>query len=401
MNQITDLLERGHQVFIFSFVKRKQKSVHKAISEFKLIERTTYFDPPISTKLAKARWYLSFGFRHVRSLVREHGIDAFNPRKLGRRAYNFSLESRLLEFLKRGEFDIVHAHFGQRGKVVADLMARGRIAGPRLLTSFHGYDVNPLRIEEYKQTYKNVFLYSDAITANSPYLEGLVRQVCPKPRNLILLPESLRTDQYVRRASGGTRSDRITILFVGRLVEFKAPHLAVEIISELVNKRGLKNLELRMVGEGKLGPPVRQLIADLNLTDHVFMLGALSQERVIEEMSNADIFLLPGVHEDATGRAETQGLVVQEAQAMELPVVTSDAGGIKYGILDGVSGFVLKQRDLTGFADKLELLIKDANLRERFSRSGRSFVAANFDTRVLGDKLMGIYKMMLTNAGEK
>ena len=105
-------------------------------------------------------------------------------------------------------------------------------------------------------------------------------------------------------------------------------------------------------------------------------------------------FLFPGIHEKGTGRAETQGLVIQEAQAMELPVVVSDAGGMKYGLLDGVSGFVVQEGDIEGFAEKIELLINNGQLRVTMAKAGRNFVVQTFDTRILGDKLMQIYEVI-------
>jgi colanic acid/amylovoran biosynthesis glycosyltransferase len=146
-----------------------------------------------------------------------------------------------------------------------------------------------------------------------------------------------------------------------------------------------------MIGSGEMRNEVESLINELGLQEYVSLLGSLSQESVVEEMDKAHLFLLPGIHEKQTGRAETQGLVIQEAQAMELPVIVSDAGGMKYGLLDGVSGFVVKEGDIDGFADKIELLLNNEQMRNAMAKAGRDFVVKTFDTRILGDKLTEIY----------
>jgi len=106
-------------------------------------------------------------------------------------------------------------------------------------------------------------------------------------------------------------------------------------------------------------------------------------------MKEADIFILPGTTVD--GRAENQGLVIQEAQAMELPVIISDAGGMNEGIINGETGFVVKEKDIKAFADKVQLLADDRNLIKSMGKAGRIFVEQHFDSAVLNRKLLSIY----------
>src|SRR5690606_20694081 len=108
------------------------------------------------------------------------------------------------------------------------------------------------------------------------------------------------------------------------------------------------------------------------------------------------IFLFPGIHDPDSGRCETQGLVVQEAQAMEIPVIVSDVGGIKYGMIDGVTGFVVREGDVEGFVRKIKQLVFDPGLRNKMGRAGRMFVVERYDNRVLGKKLEEIYFKSLT-----
>ena len=107
-------------------------------------------------------------------------------------------------------------------------------------------------------------------------------------------------------------------------------------------------------------------------------------------MEESHAFIMPGIY-DNSRRAETQGLVIQEAQAMELPVLISDVGGMKFGVIDGETGFVLKEKDLNAFVKKVELLIQDENLARAMGKKGREFVIQNYDSKVLGAKLEKLY----------
>ena len=393
LNQITDMVERGHEVKIYSFKKEELKLIHQAVEGYKLLEKTTYFRYPPYSGVKKAGWLLLFIVSNLNALIHESGFTFAHPGSLRKAIRNLWLSQSIAAFLRTTAFDIVHAHFGQRGAIIANLVAKGEVDGFKFVTSFHGYDLKPFFVERYKKEYKNLFDYADGITVNSPYLRELLLRVCPQPKNLILLQEGLRTDQYKKQpVESDTETSDFIILFCGRLVAFKAPDLAIRIMDLLVNRRNLKHVTLRMVGDGKLKNEVERLIHEFDLKDHVLLLGALSQEQVIQEMNKAHLFLLPGIHEKETGRAETQGLVIQEAQAMEVPVVVSDAGGMKYGLLDGVSGFVLKEGDIEGFADKIELLINNEQLRITMAKAGRDFVVETFDTKILGDRLCEIYE---------
>src|SRR5690606_21303860 len=104
-----------------------------------------------------------------------------------------------------------------------------------------------------------------------------------------------------------------------------------------------KEFELLIIGDGPDYNFLQSMINDLNLENIATLLGSMTQERIKDYFSSSDIFLFPGICDPDTRRCETQGLVIQEAQAMEVPVVVSDVGGMKYGLIDGVTGFVVKE----------------------------------------------------------
>jgi colanic acid/amylovoran biosynthesis glycosyltransferase len=150
-------------------------------------------------------------------------------------------------------------------------------------------------------------------------------------------------------------------------------------------------LKLVIIGEGILRSTLEELIMEYNISDKVILKGAMSQLEIKEEMNAACMLLMPGIIDSKTQNVETQGLVIQEAQAMELPVVISDVGGMKYGVLEGKSGFVIKEADIIGFANIIEQLILDPVTANKMGVAGREFVIANYDNKVINDKLLAIY----------
>jgi colanic acid/amylovoran biosynthesis glycosyltransferase len=107
-------------------------------------------------------------------------------------------------------------------------------------------------------------------------------------------------------------------------------------------------------------------------------------------MELSDIFLYPGI--TFNKRGENQGLVLQEAQAMQLPVLISDAGGMQEGVTDGVTGFVLPENDILGFVRNIELLASDSLLRKKMGEAGRQMVTEKYNIDLLNIQLLKLYQ---------
>ena len=110
-----------------------------------------------------------------------------------------------------------------------------------------------------------------------------------------------------------------------------------------------------------------------------------------EFKNTSNVFLLPGTTDPDNGRAEAQGLVIQEAQAMELPVVVSDVGGMKYGLLTNESGFVINDGNIDGFVEVIEKLILNPKLKLKMGKAGRLLVEKKYENKILVKKLLTIY----------
>ena len=115
-----------------------------------------------------------------------------------------------------------------------------------------------------------------------------------------------------------------------------------------------------------------------------------NENEVINFMDNSSVFLYPGIV-DNTGRCENQGLVIQEAQAMQLPVVTSDVGGISEGLIDKKTGFLVEEGNIDAFVSKVLWLIDNPNRRKEMGKAGRQFVVENYESIILGERLIDIY----------
>jgi len=126
----------------------------------------------------------------------------------------------------------------------------------------------------------------------------------------------------------------------------------------------------------------------------VSFLGDQSDAEVAALYRRASIFILPSVRA-SNGAEEGQGLVLQEAQASGLPVISTRIGGIPEGMVEGATGFLVPERDSAALAERAGALLDDAALRRRMGRAGREFAAANYDVPILTRRLLDIYGSLL------
>jgi colanic acid/amylovoran biosynthesis glycosyltransferase len=392
VNQIVDLIDRGHQVTIFSGAKNNVL-IHPKIIEYKLLEKTIFQDVKVNPFFRILLFFKTILF--VKNKYRFQLLKSINFFKYKKEAITLSRFFSISWIAKTNDdFDIVHAHFGFMSDYFFKAQEFDLLKSAKLIVTFHGYDIEPKDVNINKLRYDNLINCKSTITVNTPYLMNIVHQTLGKNINCHILPVGLDTTYYKNEINNNS-SDKIYIIFCGRFVKFKGIELLPKIANEIINNRGCKQVYFNIIGDGYEEIKI-QLVESINsygLDNYFKLYGFLSQKDSIKIVSSSHIFILPGIYDNQ--RAETQGLVIQEAQSLGLPVVVTDAGGMKYGVLDEVSGFVIENQDIKKFCDKIEALIDNEDLRIKMGNAGREFIVKNYDSKVLGNKLEKLYYSIL------
>jgi colanic acid/amylovoran biosynthesis glycosyltransferase len=374
-NQIISLQDNGHIVHVFSQEKTSDKKIHKVVEDADLFRNTFCLQHIPKYRLVKI-------VNLLYKLVRYFTIDKVIM------VYNFSFKNKgrcsvyeLTHFLDKPDYDAVHAHFGQNGNYVQQLRINGLFNNAKFVTTFHGYD---MMFEP--SFYKQLFDSDVAITVNSEFSKNQILNLnCPLHK-VHVLPVGLNTNYFTREK---TNSKIFNLLFIGRLIEIKGPDIFLEICKELVDRNKIF-FKAIIVGDGVLKNQLEMKIDSLRLNSVIELVGSKTQEEIKGYMEKADVFILPGITHN--GRSETQGLVIQEAQSMQIPTIISDAGGMAEGILDGITGFVVKQNSIEQFVEKVELLACENVVRKRMGFVAKKFVKEKYEIDKLTNQLLAIYE---------
>ena len=155
-------------------------------------------------------------------------------------------------------------------------------------------------------------------------------------------------------------------------------------------------IEYLIVGEGPLKKELEELARRLDLKDCIHFLGEKDQSQLKTIYKYSDVFMLSSVI-GKDGAQEGQGLVFLEAQAMGIPVVSTNTGGIPETVLDKKSGFLVPERDIDALADKLISLVGNRSLRTEMGSAGQKFVKKHFNIDNFNNQLAEIYTKLQKN----
>jgi len=293
------------------------------------------------------------------------------------------------DILKREQVDVLHAHFGQEG--CRTLLAKRRTGLP-MVTTFYGLDVSLLPRRPYwRRRFRELFAVGELFLAEGATLrERLMALGCPGKKVIVQhLGVDLDRIQYRAR----TPKEGVTFLVCASFREKKGIRYAVEAFSRICKE--YPKARLRIIGDGPLRGEIVQKIRDLDLGEQVDLLGIQPYERLLEEMSRCDLFLQPSV---TALDGDTEGgapVVLIEAQASGMPVVATRHADIPEVVRDGISGFLVPERDVEALADRMAYLLGHPEGWEEMGRAGRAHVEQEYDVRVQVDRLEAWYDLVV------
>lgn len=303
----------------------------------------------------------------------------------------------LTERLRREGCDLVHIHTPFLAHYLGVRLAR-RLKVPRV-ESYHTF------FEEYLHHYLPFLpdaLMRFAARAFSRSqcndVDGLV--VPSRPMHAVLrrygvrtpaaiIPTGLELEDFLRgdgaafRARLGIAPGRPTLVHVGRIAHEKNIDFLLEVTARV--KRELPDLALIVAGEGPALRHVRQQARRLGLSGTAYFAGYLDRRNALLDCYRAgDAFIF-------ASRTETQGLVLLEAMALGVPVVSTAYMGTR-DILDAGKGALVAEEDLEDFSAKVLRLLRDPVLRARLAAEAAAYVRSQWSARAQARRLVGFYQ---------
>ncbi|MGM3307857.1 glycosyltransferase [Anabaena sp. WFMT] len=392
VNQIIGLIDRGNEVNIYATPPDNTSKIHPKVANYHLLNHT-YYQPKIHQN-----YFLRFlkgikliiGNFHINPLVILRSLNFFN---YGKRAVSLRLLYSVIPLLKAPTYDIIHCQFGTLALEGMILRNIGAIKG-KLITSFRGYDISWFVQENGENVYESLFAQGDFFLTNCEFFKTKAIKLGCDANKIVVHGSGIDCIHFPFKERYPHADSKIRIATTGRLIEKKGIEyaiLAVAQVSELY-----QNIEYNIIGDGELKEHFQQLIQSLNIADKVKLLGWKTQPEIVAILDQTDIFVAPSVTAK-DGNQDAPVNTLKEAMIMGLPVIATTHGGIPELVQDGISGFLVPERNANAIAEKLIYLIEHPQIWSTMGYSGHSYVQSHYDMNKLNDELVQIYRQVITD----
>jgi glycosyltransferase involved in cell wall biosynthesis len=300
-------------------------------------------------------------------------------------------------FIARQSIDIVHCQLSRDISTMVPAVRLSLKQVPLVLSKRVGSYVTK-RDPLHRFTYSGV----SRVLAISDVIHRNVIDTTPvPPERVITLHDSVdtklfspnRIDEKPLRREYNLDDNIVVVGFVGRFSPGKG-HEELLAAADILRKQRA-NVRFLVVGEASYGErqyelKIRSQARSIGLEQTVLFTGF--RKDIPEVMSSFDILAFPS-------HAESFGVVLIEAMAMELPVVSTNCDGVLDIVVNGETGFYVPPRNAPELAARLLQLIDSPETRRRMGKAGRERVLENFDQQKQIDALVEIYNGVLPQMG--
>lgn len=383
LNQITGLIDRGHQVDIYAEKPESLTTVHQEIDTYQLLRNTYYFTTVPKNHLKRLLMVIYLILKNFfrNPLITIRSLDIV---RYGREAKSLRLIFATTPFIsKQPKYDVIQCHFGTSGVKGIILRDMGAIKG-KIVTTFHGSDVSKTFHEFNNNYYAELFSKGDYFLPISQFWQNkLFKLGCPSYRTSV---HHMGVDpkQLEFRAREPSNDQKIRLVSIARLVEKKGIEYGIKAIAKLSAK--YPQIEYVVVGDGDLRRKLEFLIEELRVGQQVKLLGWQEKSAIKEILNYSDILLAPSVTAK-NGDQEGIPVVLMEAMSIGLPVISTLHSGIPELVQDGSTGFLVPEKDVDAICNKIDYFINHPEFIYSMGKKGSEYIEQNYNIHLLNKQL--------------
>jgi len=294
--------------------------------------------------------------------------------------------TRLLVFMRAMDLSHIHSHSCGDSAIIA--MLANRLANTSYSLTLHGdlHDYGRQQILKWRYAAFAIAITHKLYKQVRKNLSGSI------PPNIGLAPMGVDPSIFKRNRPyrPWTGDDPLRLFSCGRLNFVKGHQDLIEAVS-LLQKSGM-SIRLEIAGEDDTGgigfrKDLENLIKKLQLADTVELLGAVSEQRVLEGLENAHLFVLASHHEPL-------GVAIMEALSYETPVISTNLGGVPELIDHGIDGFLVSPKNPEELAASIKQVATNKSLAKQLSRSGRAKICRRFNSDLSAAELKRLLEQM-------
>ena len=323
-----------------------------------------------------------------------HEVSALDYPLFQYQPYESALASKIVDVVKFEQLDILHVHYAIPHASAA-LMAKSILKEEGIkipfITTLHGTDITLVgRDPSYRPVVEYSLNHSDGITSVSKSLKEETLKNFALKRDIEVIPNFIdfsrfkKTDKEHFKKAIAPNNEKI-IMHVSNFRPVKRVEDVILMFDKLIKKIPSK---LLLVGDGPERMNCEMMCRELGNCEHVRFLG--KQDAIEDLLAIADLFVLPSEH-------ESFGLAALEAMACEVPVISSNAGGIPEINSNGETGYLSAVGDIEDMAKNAIHILEDDKRLKQFKKNAFA-QAKKFDIQNILPFYEGYYERVINSA---
>lgn len=301
---------------------------------------------------------------------------------------------------KEEDANIIHAHFGYSGHIILPLVNKCKVP---LVTTFYGSDLSRLPKQDirWRGRYKRLFSQGHLFLVEGTHMRyQLIDLGCPadkiKVQHLGVNLDKLHFMQRQPYPNGDIR-----ILIAATFTEKKGLPYAIEAFGRVCKNH--KNLHLTVIGDARDRPEelvikdkVYTLVKQYDISSQVTFMGFQPYSFLIEQFYQHHLFLSPSVQAEDGDNEGGAPVTIIEASATGMPILSTTHCDIPEVVRDGVSGYLVPERDIDTLADRLTQLTSNPGEWSNMGLSGRKHIEQNYNVFEQSRNLETLYDQVIT-----
>ena len=336
-------------------------------------------------------------------ILKQYGIEPLLIREMKRQPSFFqdrAAYKKLKNIMAEFKPDIVHTHASKAGAL--GRRAANSLGIPVVLHTFHGHVFHSyfgtFKTKIYKSIERRLAAKSSGIIAISEIQKKELSQlhnICEESK-IKVIPLGFDLSRFnaaknefreSTREEFGISGNEVAVAIVGRLVPVKNHLLFINALGNLIKDLTVP-VKVFIVGDGSERNNIEEAIKSLPKSPLLKIELTSWIQDIAKFNAGMDLICL-------TSNNEGTPVSLIEAQAANIPVITTDVGGVRDIVLDGETGFIVPKNDVASLSDKMRLLIEDENLRKKMSQNGWTFVEHKFHYTTLVKNMEEYYNSLI------
>lgn len=340
LNIITGLIDKGHNISIFTFHKDKPSFMHSNIIKYKLLDRLIYKNFP----------------------------------------------------LKLSKYDIIFCQFGYLGQRIFEMHnITKQLKKKKVVVCWRGSDITA-HLQKNPTMYKKMLKSSDLFLPVCDYFKQKLIDLGCNASKIIVHYSAIDCDQFSFSVRKKPENGIIHLVSTCRLVKKKGLDYALKAFAEIVKRH--QNVHYTIIGDGPEKIYLELLIQHLGLQNNVTLCGWKNHTELVSILDKSHIFLLPS-RTAPDGNEEGIANALKEAMAMGLITIGTWHAGTSELITDGVSGFLVQEKSICQLTNVIDYIIEHPEIWESIGYAARKKVENEFETKKSIEKLEKIFFKLL------